>query len=159
MKKFLTAVLALAMCFTAAVPAYALTINQDTPDPKNAKTEITTSIAPTYTVSIPEDVDVEFNATQTQFGAIEITQAQIDPDKQIVVSITSGGALMNQTDNTKTLPYTIEDSNGEFTSAAYLAQGDKTDLTINITENNWNAAYSGDYSDTVTFTVSYTDKA
>lgn len=159
MKKFIASVLALAMCLMAAVPAYAATINQDTPDPKTSEADITTSIAPTYTVSIPEDVDVEFNATETQFGTIEIIQAQIDPDKQIEVSITSGEALINQTDNTKTLPYTIEDGSGEFTFAAYLAEGDKTDLTINITEDDWNAAYAGDYSDTVTFTVSYADKA
>lgn len=157
MKKLIASALALAMCCAMAVPAYAATINQGS-DPKTSNAEITTSIAPTYTVTIPDSVEVEFNATQTQFGSIEVTQAQIDPDKQIVVSVTSGEALINQTDNTKTLPYTIEDGNGEFTSAAYLAEGDKTDLTVNITEDDWNAAYAGDYSDTVTFTVAYADK-
>ena len=33
------------------------------------KADITTSIAPTYTVTIPADVNVQFNATETAFGS------------------------------------------------------------------------------------------
>lgn len=43
----------------------------------------------------------------------------------------------------------------EFTSAAYLAAGDKTDLTINIEQDDWNSAYAGDYEDEVIFTITY----
>lgn len=35
--------------------------------------------------------------------------------------------------------------------------GDKIDLTINITKNDWNAAAAGNYSDIVNFTIAYVD--
>lgn len=160
MKRFLAPVLALAMCCVMAVPVFAedTVIDQSAAD-RTAKTTVDFCVDPTYTVTIPESVEVDFNATKTQFGSIKLEQAQIDPDKQIVVSVAAGEALVNLEDHTKTLPYTIEDGNGKFTSAAYFAEGDETALTINIAENAWNAAYAGDYSDTVTFTVSYADKA
>lgn len=158
MKKLIASVLAFSLLATLSTTAFAAEINQDS-DPKTAAAQVSTNIAPTYTVTIPESVEVDFNATETEFGSIKIEQAQIAPDKQIVVSVAAGEALVNQEDNTKTLPYTIEDENGEFTSAAYLSEEDKTDLTISITEDDWNSAYAGDYRDTVTFTVSYVDKA
>ena len=113
----------------------------------------------TYTVTIPADVNVAFNATETAFGTIEVTASQIHPNKCIKVELTSDGKLENSIDATKVIPYAIKDSEGAaFTSATYLTEGDKTELSIHITANDWNAAYAGEYSDTVTFTVSYEDK-
>ena len=58
------------------------------------------------------------------------------------------------------IPYVIEDSEGTaFTSATYLTEGDKTELSIHSPADDWNAASAGEYSDTVTFTVSYENKA
>ena len=111
------------------------------------------------TVTIPADVNVQFNATETAFGAIEVTAAQIHPNKCIKVALASDGKLENSIDATKVIPYAIKDSEGAaFTSATYLTEGDKTELSIHITADDWNAAYAGEYSDTVTFTVSYEDK-
>ena len=90
---------------------------------------------------------------------VEVTASQIHPDKCIKVAIATDKELNNAIDNTKVIPYAIKDSEGaEFTSATYLTEGDKTELSIHITASDWNAAYAGDYSDTVTFTVSYEDK-
>ena len=101
-----------------------------------------------------------FNATETAFGAIEVTAAQIHPDKCIKVALTSDGKLENSIDATKVIPYAIKDAAGNaFTSATYLTEGDKTELTIHITAADWNAAYAGEYSDTVTFTITYEDIA
>ncbi len=157
MKKLLASILALTLAAAMAVPAFATstTVDEEDGSPATAEAVIKTSIAPTYTVSIPENTTVAFNATETSFGSIEVTAAQINPDMQISVSVPTGNELINQTDNTKTLPYTIEDANGEFTSAAYLAAGDKTDLTINIEQDDWNSAYAGDYEDEVIFTITY----
>lgn len=154
MKKLIAFLITAVLLTAASTTAFAAEINQDDSDPKTSQATVTTSIAPTYTVSIPEDVSVAFNDISTEWGSIEVTQAQIDPDKQIVVSL-AAGALKNSADSTKTIPYTVNDANGVFTEAAYLAKGDKTDLTINITADDWNKAYAGSYSDTVTFTVSY----
>lgn len=157
MKKIITLALAATMALSASATAFAAEINQNS-NPKTTNATITTSIAPTYTVTIPADVDVAFNATATDFGSIEVTAAQIDPDKCIKVALTSDGKLENSVDNTKVIPYTVTSGETAFTSATYLATGEKTDLTININADDWNKAYAGSYSDTVTFTVSYADK-
>ena len=152
MKKVLTFALAVMLVMCLSVTAFAANTT-------GGEADITTSIAPTYTVTIPADVNVQFNATETAFGAIEVETAQIHPDKCIKVALASDGKLENSIDATKVIPYTIKDSEGAaFTSATYLTEGDKTELSIHITANDWNAAYAGEYSDTVTFTVSYEDK-
>ena len=152
MKKLFAIALALVLVASLSVTAFAA-------NTEGGEADITTSIAPTYTVTIPADVTVAFNATETAFGAIEVTASQIHPDKCIKVELTSDGELNNAIDGTKVIPYEIKDSEGNvFTSATYLTEGDKTELSIHITAEDWNAAYAGDYSDTVTFTVSYEDK-
>ena len=148
MKKIFALILAIALMASLSVTAFAAD-----------DVEITTSIAPTYTVTIPADVNVAFNATETAFGAIEVTAAQIHPDKCIKVVLTADGELENGIDSTKVIPYVIKDADGNpFTSATYLTEGDKTELSIHITAEDWNAAYAGSYSDTVTFTITYEDK-
>ena len=152
MKKVLTFALAVMLVMSLSATAFATNTT-------GGKADITTSIAPTYTVTIPADVNVQFNATETAFGTIEVTASQIHPNKCIKVELTSDGKLENSIDATKVIPYAIKDSQGAaFTSATYLTEGDKTELSIHITAEDWNAAYAGDYSDTVTFTVSYEDK-
>ena len=152
MKKLFAVILAVALVMGLSVTAFAA-------NSAGGNADITTSIDPTYTVTIPADVNVAFNATETDFGKIEVAASQIHPDKCIKVELTSDGKLENSIDATKVIPYAIKDSEGAvFTSATYLTEGDKTELSIHITADDWNAAYAGDYSDTVTFTVSYEDK-
>ena len=152
MKKLFALILTVAMLATMSVTAFAANTT-------GGDADITTSIAPTYTVTIPADVNVAFNATETAFGTIEVTASQIHPDKCIKVALASDGKLENSIDATKVIPYAIKDSTGAaFTSATYLTEGDKTELSIHITEGDWNAAYAGEYSDTVTFTITYEDK-
>ena len=152
MKKLFAVILTVAMLATMSVTAFAA-------NTAGGEADITTSIAPTYTVTIPADVNVQFNATETAFGAIEVTASQIHPDKCIKVALASDGKLENSIDATKVIPYAIKDSEGAtFTSATYLTEGDKTELSIHITADDWNAAYAGEYSDTVTFTITYEDK-
>ena len=152
MKKLFALILTVCLLATMSVTVFAA----NTP---GGKADITTSIDPTYTVTIPADVNVQFNATETDFGAIEVTASQIHPDKCIKVELTSDGKLENSIDATKVIPYAIKDSqDAAFTSATYLTEGDKTELSIHITADDWNAAYAGEYSDTVTFTITYEDK-
>ena len=152
MKKLFAVILTVALLMSLSVIAFAANTT-------GGDADITTSIAPTYTVTIPADVNVAFNATETAFGAIEVTASQIHPDKCIKVALASDGKLENNIDDTKVIPYAIKDSTGAaFTSATYLSEGDKTELSIHITADDWNAAYAGEYSDTVTFTITYEDK-
>ena len=152
MKKLFALILTVCLLATMSVTAFAANTT-------GGSTTITIDIAPTYTVTIPADVNVQFNATETAFGAIEVTASQIHPNKCIKVELTSDGKLENSIDATKVIPYSIKDSQGAaFTSATYLTEGDKTELSIHITADDWNAAYAGEYSDTVTFTITYEDK-
>ena len=152
MKKVFAVICAVAILMSLSVTAFAANTT-------GGDADITTSIDPTYTVTIPANTTVVFNATETDFGAIEVTASQIHPDKCIKVVLTTDGELNNAIDATKVIPYVIKDAEGNaFTSATYLTEGDKTELSIHITADDWNAAYAGEYSDTVTFTVSYEDK-
>ena len=151
MKKLFAVILTVALLMSLSVIAFAANTTSGDAD-------ITTSIAPTYTVTIPADVNVAFNATETAFGTIEVTASQIHPNKCIKVTINTDKKLENSTDETKVIEYDIMDAEGNpFTSATYLTEGDKTELSIHITEDSWNKAYAGEYSDTVTFDVSYVD--
>ena len=152
MKKLFALILAVCLLATMSTTAFAANTT-------GGEADITTSIDPTYTVTIPADVNVAFNATESAFGAIEVTASQIHPNKCIKVELTSDGKLENNIDAAKVIPYAIKDSEGAaFTSATYLTEGDKTALSIHITADDWNAAYAGEYSDTVTFTITYEDK-
>ena len=152
MKKVFVVICAVAILMSLSVTAFAANTT-------GGDADITTSIAPTYTVTIPADVNVVFNATETAFGTIDVVASKIHPDKCIQVALTTDGELNNAIDATKVIPYAIKDGEGAaFTSATYLTEGDKTELSIHITDDDWNAAYAGEYSDTVTFTVSYEDK-
>ena len=152
MKKLFAVILTVALLMSLSVTAFAANTS-------GGDADITTSIAPTYTVAIPADVNVVFNNTKTAFGTIEVIDSQIHPNKCINVEMTFDGKLENSIDATKVIPYAIKDSqDADFVSATYLTEGDATELYIHITADDWNAAYAGDYSDTVTFTVSYEDK-
>ena len=84
--------------------------------------------------------------------------AQLEPDKCIKVALTTDGELNNTKDKSKIISYVIQSEDGAFTSATYLAAGEQTALSIHITKDDWNKAYAGTYTDTVTFEVSYIDK-
>lgn len=157
MKKIFAAILAMTTLCCSPVTGFAAKINQDS-TAKTVNAQITTAIAPTYTVSIPANATVAFNAETTDFGQIEVTAAQIDPDKCIKVSLTTDGKLNNKIDSAKVIPYTVNSESTPFTSATYFAAGDKTDLSIHILSADWNKAYAGQYEDTVTFEVSYVNR-
>lgn len=157
MKKLTALVLTLALTLSLSVTAFAAEITDQDGSPKDTTVEITTSIEPTYTVTIPANTTVAFNATSTSFGSIKLDAAQLDPGYAVKVELSASNTLKNKADADKTIAYTIKDGNGVFTSAEYLTAGDSTALTIDITQAAWDAAYAGEYSDTVTFTVSYVE--
>lgn len=148
---FLTMILALSVTSTA----FAAEITEEDGSPKNEEVTISASIAPTYTVTIPKDMKVEFNETSTTFGTISLDKAQIDPGYAVKVDLTASKILKNKADTSKTIAYAINAGGTAFTSQEYTAAGQSTPLTIDITQEAWDQAYAGDYSDTVTFTISY----
>lgn len=153
MKKAVSAAAAFVMASAMAATAFAA------PADEERNTEITTQIEPTYTIVVPADTAVDFNATTTDFGAVELVAAQIDPSFAVNVTLDASGTLKNSADASKTIAYSVESEDGKYTTAAYHTAGDKTDLTINIAQSQWDEAFAGDYSDTVTFTIEYAAEA
>ncbi len=156
MKKKLALAATVLMVFSMA--AFPVSAAED-----NRGAVISTTVDPAYTVTIPKDIRVQFNAEKTDFGNISLSSAHLEPGKCIRVSMISDNTLENQTDSTKTIPYTIyegtaDDMRKVFTSATYSIEGGSTPLTISIGKNAWNSAYAGDYDDTVTFKIEYTNK-
>ena len=62
MKKVFAVILTVALLMSISVTAFAANTT-------GGEADITTSIDPTYTVTIPADVNVQFNATETAFGS------------------------------------------------------------------------------------------
>ncbi|MCD8398460.1 MAG: hypothetical protein LUD12_15010 [Lachnospiraceae bacterium] len=151
-KTMLSIMLSLALTLSLSATAFA-DVTQDS-DPKTGTTTISTSISPTYTVTIPADTTITFNTTSTSIGNIELSSAQLDPGYAVKVSA-SAGALENEADASKTIPYTLKSDGSAFTSAQYTVKGEYTALAVDITEDDWNSAYAGSYSGTITFTVEY----
>ncbi|MEG2081398.1 MAG: hypothetical protein RRZ68_07555, partial [Oscillospiraceae bacterium] len=118
MKKIITAILAISMVAAMSTTAFAAELNQDS-DPKTQDSEITTSIAPTYVVTIPADAKINFNAENTVLGTIQASHMQIEPDKQVVVTA-KAGKLENQIDKEKTIPYKLMNGDVEFSSIALI---------------------------------------
>lgn len=154
-----------AMSISAFAAPEPTKINQDS-DPQSATAEITTKIEPTYIVTIPADTKVAFNALSTDFGSVELTQARLNPGKVVRVHLDSDYKLKNKADESRTIPYDIVSTDDVGTTGSLKKfdaqlefEGDDCPLTIKITQDDWNAAYAGEYSDTVTFNVEYTDAA
>ena len=157
MKKIITLALAAAMLSATGITAFAV----DYPGGSQG-TEVTTSVAPTFTVSIPADTTVAFNALSTDFGSVTLDSARLAPNKAVQVTVTSDYNLNNSVDNTAVIPYSLKAGNDTLDAdyaATFTTAGEKVDLTINITQADWDAAAAGDYGDTVTFNISYVDAA
>ena len=161
----LSALAIMAMPMTAFAAEAPTQINEQS-DPQSAQAKITTEIAPTYIVTIPADTTVAFNTLRTDFGSVELTEARLEPNAFIRVSLDSDYELKNAADATKTIPYDVvmeeQNEDQEFVYNSVKGEdiiltetGEKADLDIDITQDDWDSAYAGNYSDTVTFNVQY----
>ena len=93
MKKILTLALVGTMLTASGITAFAVDYPGGTQD-----TEITTSVAPTFTVTIPADTAVPFNALSTEFGSVTLESARLAPNKAVQVTVTSDYSLNNSVD-------------------------------------------------------------
>ncbi len=163
MKRFLASILALAMCCAIAVPAFAedTTINQNSQD-KTGSTAVSFEVAPAYTVTIPETVElsrVDTDGTITYENDANITAAagvRLLNGQKIQVTVNSDFTL---TANGTDLPYTISVGGNQIAQNGVVAEFG-TNTAEQSSTLHFEAAdpeYSGEYSDTVTFTLSVVD--
>lgn len=149
MKKRICALLAAAVVIAACGSVYAT-------DATVGSTLIRTSVEAKYEVNIPADTAIVYNTLSSPIGGITVTITRIDPNKQVVVKAQTDGRLINTLDNAKSIRYKLRSLEADFISAVFTASG-TAPLTIDISASEWDAAAAGDYSDTITFTVSYSD--
>ena len=149
MKKLTSFALAFALCAASAVSALAA-------NPTSGATTIKTNIQPTYTVEIPAQTSIPFNATSTPLATkLGLSKAQLDPNHKVTVTATVN-ALKNDADTTKTIPFTLHNQDGSaFTSAEFTDTTKKVQLSVHIAQTAWDAAPAGNYTGSVTFNIVY----
>lgn len=180
MKKLLSLVLTLALALSLSVTAFAAgdedtgTTTQDTTinygdNDQTGSTTVNYSVTPAYTVTIPEKVTVGGEAVKVKVSGVKVTYG-----KQVVVRLTginvtpenpSGDTGFKvKTKEGAELTYSVKKQSGSIITA----DGSNTVLTVNPLYNSGASVslifalaepvqYAGDYSGTVTFTVSVED--
>lgn len=155
MKKLTSFALAFALCAASAVSVLAADATSGTANATSGTTTITTSIQPSYTVVIPAATTITFNHTDTNLnGTLHLSAAQLDPNHKVTISATEH-ELVNQADNTKTIPFALYEGNTRFDSAAFTNTTDKVQLSVHIDQTAWDAAPAGNYTGSVTFNITY----
>lgn len=164
MKKLLTLVLALAMALSVSVTAFAAdtTINQDSAE-KTGSTAVTFNVDPTYTVTIPEKVELtqvnnggtityENDLTVTAAAGVRLLAGEVI---QVTLKSDSNFNLSTAADATYKLPYTVTVNNMEIANDGVVAKFGTNNAAQTATLHfaAGNPTYAGDYSDTVIFTL------
>ena len=161
-RRFISAVMALAMVSAIApMSAFATDINQDTPDPKEGTMNVTYSVDPTYTVTIPASVTLGNDST------ISVKDVNLATGKKILVKLTGAANTVTGTN------FTVKTADETPATATYQVQKSGTALklgdtayefdydgetktgsgTLTFTEPT-DAKFAGTYTDQLTFTIS-----
>lgn len=150
-RKITAGLMAMALVGTMALPVSA----------EEKTTEITASVKSEYTLSIPANTDIDFNATSTNLdGTLKVT-GNVLPTQTVTVS-TQANRLYNSVQDTS-LPYKLMNGQSEFQSATWNENELRAEtpkefqLSIAITEADWNQAEAGDYSGSIVFTATMND--
>lgn len=166
MKKFLSLLLAAVLLLAPSVPAFA-----------DGTTTLTTEVPPaTYTLSIPADQTIAFNATNVNIGNVTVPESSgFSVGKNLKVTVTYS-AFTSDTAST-TIPFVLNwyEYNGNMSSSSkvinsggYLtfkgtssgsvnvkASGSNYSidhLFITMNSSDWGKALGGTYTATITFT-------
>ena len=159
MKKILTLALVAAMLTATGITAFAAEVDQDT-TPPTGTTSVTMSVAPSYTVTIPESVVLNEQQDGTYSNDAVITATNIRLNNGQVINVTMDSYfLLENAQGAAALPYTltigtVEKASGD-TVATFATNADLTLVqqsdTLHFTADV--PTYAGDYSDTVTFNI------
>ena len=153
MKKLFAIVLTFALLMSLSVTAFAA-VDQDSQDPSGAM-NVTYTVAPTFTVTIPATVALGEDAT------ISAENVVVPKGKQVEVSIADANGFKATTPEGAEITYTVkngEDAVAEGETVLAVNPGDSkagsTTLSFVAPET---IQYAGTYTGTVTFTVAVKD--
>ena len=167
MKKLLSIVLALALALSLSVTAFAEdhTVDQNTTLPATKDTTVEFNVAPTYTITIPAKVELE-KKTDTGTGTVTYEKdgtitasagVRLLNGQSIQVTLSAGtDGFVLTSGESATLDYTVTVNNTEIqnggTVATFGTSATQQTSTLHFAAND--PTYAGEYSDTVTFTIS-----
>ncbi len=170
-KKLLSTLLALALCGTMSLTAFAAdtTVNENTQDPKTGSTDVKFDVAPTYTITIPEKVELTKNTDNgvkyIGTGTVKANEGlRLKADEKIEVRLTNCDYKLDAgKPDIYELPYTVKAGTKDVTTAdnlvaTFTTEKNATDQESLLTFTADDPKYAGIYSDTVTFTVAVVKK-
>lgn len=159
-KKITMGLTAFALMGAMALPVSA----QENTESKD--TTIRATIQSTYTLTIPAETTIDFEAVSTNLeGELKVT-GNVLPSQE--VEVTAAAGAFHNTVQDKDLPYKLMNGQEEFKTAAWdedtlraglqEGQGKAIPLSIAIEEADWKTAEAGDYEGTITFTATLQEK-
>ena len=165
MKKLLAIAIALALVLSLSVTAMAddnVFSPEETLPAKD--TEVTFSVAPTYTVTIPAKIEltpntVDGTTTYKQDASISATNVRLEAGYGLNVTLLASDFQLTTTDGT-TLNYEVTvgnntdpiTDNDDTIVATFITQTDAQSVTLHFSADD--PTYAGTYTGTVTFTLS-----
>ena len=150
MKKLLSLALVLAMVLTMSVTAFAADNTLDN-ERKTGTTEVTHTVSDSYIVTIPDSMTIGTDAN------VSVKDVVLASDQELTVSVSStqynGGWKLKNGDDT--IGYTLKIDNTDVANngTVLTVKSDETATKTLKTELSGTAKYSGNYTDTLTFTV------
>ena len=160
MKKIVTLLLTAALAVTAATTAFADTKIEPGPDsspnPASGDMNVTYKVNPSYTVTIPGLVTLNTAAPST--ATVTATDVTIPNGQKVRVTLNSKNNFYVITNEGARGTYTVKKDNSTtpISNGATVLEANygtkSTVLTFEFQKKN--VTYSGEYKDTVTFTVS-----
>ena len=175
MKKSISLALALIMLFSMGLPAFATERTEEiksTAQTSKYTTTLTTTVAPSYSFSIPADVELKYGtASEQNIGQVAVSDVKHVPDDGLIKVEIKATCLVN---GANTIPVTYQKSltlddgtvskplPNTITSSDPTSLGGQMDLyethpislTAQISTENWTAASPGKYQAKLTFEFS-----
>ena len=157
MKKIIAIVMALVMMMAVTVPAFAaITETSNQSGDSLVKTDTSAVGAGTYTVEIPAEIVIPWDAPTYDATYKVETQLAVGKELKVTVADKESGTLngkMTATGTADVLEYTISGD----VETEYVEVSNETE-TITFTVADWEKTIA-EYSNYITFTVALSDKA
>lgn len=145
MRKSLSAAIALLLLVASAMPVFAESM------------QISTKSDVDYQIAFPASLEIPWETGDYAIGSVTATKLLIEPGKTVKIGVASANSnrLVHETNATQAIQYTLTGAN----AIAFLP-GEVSKafpLRVQVAADQWAAAASGTYKETLTFSVSYED--
>lgn len=159
MKKIFALALAAIMALSATATAFAAdsTVNQDS---QNQNTAVTFTVGPTYTVTIPTEVQLNetvVNEVTTYENdlSVKAENVRLADNQKVQVTLRSNFALTDTTNPSNSLTYKVSVNGNDVIDQGVVAEfGTSTTQQTSVLHfAAGNPEFSGTYSGTVTFNI------